>query len=300
MHYIFRKIRHDKSGQSAIIVAIAMMVLLGFAAFAVDIGYAAHQKSVLQNAADSAALAGAQDLPSASTAKATAKNYATKNGVELSMTTATTPYNGNSKQIKVVCSETVSYTFARVLGFSDTVVYASAVAENPKWDGDALPFINLDGNGEDSTIGQSLSAWNMVSPGDKERIHNDDIVINNNVFNVNYNDGFIEYQKGKVLSEIRAPLENVVVIGNIVYLFSLKHSEMPNYAKKGSKELKEKSQIPMEDTVLLKCEVTDGWNGTAKDLIDLKFIDSYLWDASKGTYISITGEEPGGSPKLVE
>ena len=63
------KIRHeliarikDESGVTAIIVAIVLVVLIGISALAVDIGYVAATKNELQNVADAAALAAANEL----------------------------------------------------------------------------------------------------------------------------------------------------------------------------------------------------------------------------------------------
>lgn len=52
----------DKKGVTAVVVAIAMVALIGFAAIAVDLGYLYIVKGELQNAADSGALAGARVL----------------------------------------------------------------------------------------------------------------------------------------------------------------------------------------------------------------------------------------------
>lgn len=49
----------DQSGAVAVIAAIALVVLLGFVALAIDIGRIAVVKSELQRAADAGALAGA-------------------------------------------------------------------------------------------------------------------------------------------------------------------------------------------------------------------------------------------------
>lgn len=51
-----------EKGQSLVIVAFAMVVLLLFAMFAVDLSYAYVQRRQMQNAADAAALAGAREL----------------------------------------------------------------------------------------------------------------------------------------------------------------------------------------------------------------------------------------------
>ena len=53
---------NNEKGIAMIMVVIAMVVIIGFAALAVDFGNAATRKSRLQNACDAAALAGAQAL----------------------------------------------------------------------------------------------------------------------------------------------------------------------------------------------------------------------------------------------
>lgn len=54
--------RHRQRGVTAIIYALMLAVLLGFAGLAVDLGLMYHRKTQLQNAADSMALAAAQRL----------------------------------------------------------------------------------------------------------------------------------------------------------------------------------------------------------------------------------------------
>ena len=66
-------------GQILAVVVLALVALLGIAAFAIDVGYAYYAKRQLQSATDAAALAGAQDLPAASTAILTATEYAAAN-----------------------------------------------------------------------------------------------------------------------------------------------------------------------------------------------------------------------------
>jgi len=202
--------------------------------------------------------------------------------------------------VKVTCTKEVSYTFAKVLGINGTTVSAHAVAVKSLWAGDALPFINLDGLAEDSPKNQDLEAWNMTGPGDKERISNDDLVVGTDTIQVTYIDG-ITFKKGKVLSEIKEPLMNIVKEGNEVYVISIKHDQIANYKKGGSKELKNGDVIPPEDTVLLKCLVKKDWNGTGSDVIRLKFLDFYSWDATAKSYQSASGEDPvSGRLKLVE
>ncbi|MGD8530160.1 MAG: TadG family pilus assembly protein, partial [Syntrophobacterales bacterium] len=57
-----RSMPKDEQGVTAIVVALVMFVLLGFAAMAIDIGHLFVARNELQNAADAAALAGARFL----------------------------------------------------------------------------------------------------------------------------------------------------------------------------------------------------------------------------------------------
>ena len=52
----------DQRGAAVVMVAVAMMTLLGFAAIAVDTGYLMVAKNELQNVADASALAAARQL----------------------------------------------------------------------------------------------------------------------------------------------------------------------------------------------------------------------------------------------
>ena len=53
---------HDQRGVVAVIVALCLIVFIGFTAFAIDIGHKYVVRNELQNAADAAALAGAYEL----------------------------------------------------------------------------------------------------------------------------------------------------------------------------------------------------------------------------------------------
>jgi len=62
-HYTkFRFAIKNNRGATAIVVAISLIILIGFLAFAVDIGHLFVARNQLQNAADAAALAGASYL----------------------------------------------------------------------------------------------------------------------------------------------------------------------------------------------------------------------------------------------
>ena len=66
---MFRKLYRNETGQTIVLVALMMVMLIGFGALTIDVGAMTFQKSNLQNAADSAALAGVQNMTSVSDVK---------------------------------------------------------------------------------------------------------------------------------------------------------------------------------------------------------------------------------------
>ena len=69
-----------ESGQALVIFVLFLPVLIGFCALVLDVGNLYAQKRFVQNAADAAVLAGAQNLPDSIAAQAQAQSYVTKNG----------------------------------------------------------------------------------------------------------------------------------------------------------------------------------------------------------------------------
>lgn len=67
----------DNHGVTAVIVALSIFTLLAFAALAIDLGYVMVTKNEVQNAADSAALAGARELGSIFAARSAANQWST-------------------------------------------------------------------------------------------------------------------------------------------------------------------------------------------------------------------------------
>jgi Flp pilus assembly protein TadG len=123
--------RSAESGQTVVVFALALTALIGFLALTFDVGQMALDRRSAQNAADAAALAGAQLLPEnpdAAIADATA--YAALNGVsdsELSAITVSSTYAPNDT-IQVTLSRDVDFTFAPVLGLFASSVSVSATA----------------------------------------------------------------------------------------------------------------------------------------------------------------------------
>ncbi len=118
------KMKSEK-GNISIIVMVMMVVLLGSAGAAIDVGMAIIERTELSNALDYAALAGAQELPESSeSAVAVAQSYLTENGINPEAVNITV--SQDSKSIALTGSRSVEYTFLKVLGINDTVVNANS------------------------------------------------------------------------------------------------------------------------------------------------------------------------------
>lgn len=124
----FIKILKNENGQALVLVALLMTVFMGFAALSINLGTAYVAKANLQKAADAAALAGASVIGTDSNPVSTATTYATANGVPQTGVSVN-PTNTDPTKIEVVCTETVPFTFAKVLGITQGNVSARAVAQ---------------------------------------------------------------------------------------------------------------------------------------------------------------------------
>ncbi len=149
--------RHSERGQSLLLMAGLLVVLLGMAAFVVDLGNAYFSSRQLQAATDAAALAGAEDLPN-STAVSTATKYSAVSGnlnahstlTNVSMVTGYPQLKcltsvgvpclppANMNAITVRQQATVPTFFARILGVKSLTIGATATATARG--GSAAPF----------------------------------------------------------------------------------------------------------------------------------------------------------------
>lgn len=116
------------SGQTVVIVALTLPVLLGAVALGTDVTIFYFNWVQLQKAADSAALAGANWLPdNASQATTTANQFAQSNGVKASEIVSTT-VAADDLSISITLRRTVPYYLAKVLGLTNGIVTTSATA----------------------------------------------------------------------------------------------------------------------------------------------------------------------------
>lgn len=294
-----------EEGQAMVLAALSMVIILGFAAFAVDVGHIAVQKSDLQNAADAAALAGVVDMPTAANAVITAVKYAKING--MTVVTNNVAVNGEkvnataigTKRLKVECSREVDYYFAGVLGFKSKVVSAVAVAEkSPQWAGEALPFLNLD---DDYTANTNIVAWEKTAPGDFESLWPDEYEMFNLGKNDDHSMGYftIDYQNGITVTKgtvatIKQEIGYIYDQHKPLYIFSLSSDAI----KSGKyNKIKNKDVVPLSDLVLLQVTF-DSYDYSGKTLyLTVKGV----YDINNGVFPSdfLNGGSKG-SAKLVQ
>jgi len=132
--------KSSEKGQALIIITFAAVVLMGFAALAIDGARVFEDKRHAQNAADTAALGAAlaysreQNLVTAAQTRATENGYdnnGTTNIVTITITDidgSVCPANLQGKEIQVDIESTIGTTFARVLGRNTMTTLSTAVA----------------------------------------------------------------------------------------------------------------------------------------------------------------------------
>jgi hypothetical protein len=129
-----RRLTRGDDGAVAVITALLMVLLLGIAAIVIDIGAIYAERFQLQNGADAAALAIAQDCAAGScaSAAATAIQLAGKNSND-GVSAATATISGKTVTVRTSTAtpgggSAVRHWFAPILGIASTTVEAVAKA----------------------------------------------------------------------------------------------------------------------------------------------------------------------------
>jgi Flp pilus assembly protein TadG len=118
----------NRSGQAMVIIALALVALLGAMALCTDLGVFYFNYVQMQKAADIAVLAGANYLPdNPNEATATAAQIAENNGIAAAEI-GSNSVAANDQSISMTVNRTVPYYFAKVLGLTSGVVSVSASA----------------------------------------------------------------------------------------------------------------------------------------------------------------------------
>ncbi|MGC2276815.1 MAG: pilus assembly protein TadG-related protein, partial [Candidatus Binatus sp.] len=119
-------------GQVMVLICVSLIALVGMVAVVSDFSFMQHQRNMMQTAADSAAMAGAEelnygDLVVAGKADAATNGYTDgTNNVTVSMNNppSTGPNAANSGYVEAIVSEPAPTYFLRVLGVSSMTVSA--------------------------------------------------------------------------------------------------------------------------------------------------------------------------------
>jgi hypothetical protein len=123
----------EEGGAVIVLVAIAIVALMGMAGLALDVGAVYGTRAELSRGADAVALAVAQECASNPSAcstegqKALAQYYATAN-LDHGVATLQLDVSADERWVEVVTESFREATFMRVLGFPGTTVQARAVA----------------------------------------------------------------------------------------------------------------------------------------------------------------------------
>ena len=131
---VLQRLKKEESGQSLVLVVLAMTVIMGCAAIAIDTGRLHNEQIKVQNATDFAALAAVKGLPTYGSACDYAKKYAEMNcdGLDVQVELIA------SDTVKVTCTKQLTYTFAKAIGYDEDTITASATARKAS-EGGATP-----------------------------------------------------------------------------------------------------------------------------------------------------------------
>jgi len=140
LQFLKRHVRStlNDSGQVVVVAAVTIPVLLGMAGMAIDVGSYASNRRQIQNAADSIALAAAQELPDESAALAAGQQWATRNGIALGDVTITidaSTEDGSTPWARAAISRQHAFAFMKVVGIDSKAVSARATAEKASFGG---------------------------------------------------------------------------------------------------------------------------------------------------------------------
>jgi hypothetical protein len=163
--------RKRQTGYAVILTTLALVALLGFMGFGIDMGMLRYQKRLQQTAADAAAIAGANDLANvclgtpcdavtgAAHAAATANGFTDgSNNVTVAVNNGPTywgadPHTGDARYVEVVITAVHPTYFMRIVGINNETVMARAEAT---WNG---------GGSTNSTCLVTLGNWNKNEIG---------------------------------------------------------------------------------------------------------------------------------------
>jgi hypothetical protein len=135
MFYRLRGLLSNERGQILMLAVAILPIIIGMTGMAVDLGRYASARRDMQKAADSIALAAAQDLPDTSAAQTSGQQWAAKYGLDPSEYTLTITGGTTAPNAKIVISRNHDFTFMRFVGISSRSVGAQATAVKASFGG---------------------------------------------------------------------------------------------------------------------------------------------------------------------
>jgi Flp pilus assembly protein TadG len=112
-----RKLLREERGSTALLLAVAMVMMMLMAGLVIDVGYLYLQKTIAQTGVDAAVLAGAAKLPDQAAAKDNADRYATLNRLD---TAGLTPdFSKGAARLDLAYSKEFDTFFMRLLRLLD-------------------------------------------------------------------------------------------------------------------------------------------------------------------------------------
>jgi hypothetical protein len=129
-------LRGSRRGQVIVLVCVSLVAMMGMIGVVTDFSFMQHQRNMMQTAADSAAMAGSQEL-SYGDMVAAGKADAARNGytdgassvtVSINNPPSTGPNAANSGYVEAIVSKPEPTYFMRALGVGTLIVSARAVA----------------------------------------------------------------------------------------------------------------------------------------------------------------------------
>jgi Flp pilus assembly protein TadG len=153
------RIHRDERGQTIILVALSLPLLLGFIGIATDVGALFKDKRTMQTAADAGAIAGALNLNYGNTVAYAAARAATatngytdgSNGAHVTPINGPTwsgsNYAGKQSYLEVTITKTESTIFLALFGYPSVTVQARAVATNQAPGSGCLYTVGTTGTG---------------------------------------------------------------------------------------------------------------------------------------------------------
>lgn len=289
MKRLIKRLKREEQGQILLGVALSMMFLLGMGAFVLDYGLMAVQKTQLQNAADAAALAGAQSihLMTETQLALIVADYAEKN-VEDGFINETpevtiTQYDRMANTLSVRVTQTAGKVLSGLFSEEEITLTAEATAKmTRKWDGEALPFLNYQIKPE---VSGTVILWSQDSnsPQVVDRVDKKEYELIQDpatlryYYKLEYENG-VDLQNG-VASDIKAGMSAMISNGMTQYLLSVSPEA---FAANTYKTITNRTVIPLKDLVLMKVNVKSYEDNGA--MRNLTFTIEEIYDIGDGKY----------------